>query len=778
MSPQVFTILFTDIEGSTRLWEQDGERMAGALAQHDVRAHAAVEGNHGTIVKFTGDGLYAVFSDPLDAVNATVSLLQSLVNPAVTNGIPIRVRCGLHLGAVERRNDDYFGSAVNRAARIMSAAHGGQIILSQTVVDEVRERLPQAVTLRDLGSVRLKDLSSPERVYQLEHPQLRRDFPSLRSLETTPNNLPQQLTSFVGREREVREIRRRLGSDRLLTLLGAGGLGKSRLSLQAAAEAMDDFPDGVWLAELAPLNDGRLVAQAAASALGIMELAGSPVIETLVRFVSDRTLLLILDNCEHLLDACAALAKALLQSGRNVKILASSREPLHVAGEACYPVPPLAVPDAESQATPTALTECDAVRLFVDRATAVQPAFCVTDRNAPAVAAICRHLDGIPLALELAAARVGALSVQNVAERLSDRFRLLTGGDRTAIPRQQTLRACIDWSYELLSERERALFRRLAVFAGDWTLQAAEGVGAGKAIDHSDVLDLLTHLVEKSLVELDVDRQRYRMLETVRQYALERLAESGEEDGVRAGHLGFFLALAEEAAPQLLGPDQSAWQIRLDLERENLIAASARCGSTPSEATRGLRLVAALQRYWINRGLLELGYRLTEEALGRPGAKERDATRGRALFCAGFLAYTLGHLLEALAYGNESLSVARELGDARRVTDGLLLTGIAAHACGESATARRRFVEARELAQAHGEKIRFAYALRGLIRTGIRRERVDEAFLAPLILKARRSFGQMAFSGAEAAGGAVDYDKSLAETRTWLEAGSESLPDG
>ncbi|TMH61634.1 MAG: adenylate/guanylate cyclase domain-containing protein, partial [Betaproteobacteria bacterium] len=399
LASAVTTFLFTDIEGSSRLWEQDPERMRPALARHD----AAVEHNRGTVVKMSGDGVHAAFSDPLDAGCASLELQRALADSESTNGIAIRVRCGLHAGVTERRDNDFFGTAVNRAARIMSTAHGGQVLLSQAVAVLVDERLPPGVTLRDLGSLRLRDLASPEHVYQLVHPQLRQDFPALPSLEATPNNLPLQVTSFVGRERELAEVKKVLANSRLLTLLGVGGIGKTRLSLQVAADLMDDYPDGVWFVELAPLTDALLVPQAVASVLGVKEEAGRPVVEALLKYVKSRRQLLILDNCEHLLDACAELVKQLLQAGPNLRILASSRENLRVAGESTYPVPALAAPDPYEKFIHTTLTQYEAARLFIDRALAVQPAFEISQQNAMAVAEVCHRLDGIPLAIELAA---------------------------------------------------------------------------------------------------------------------------------------------------------------------------------------------------------------------------------------------------------------------------------------------------------------------------------------------------------------------------------------
>ena len=710
VAPAVTTFLFTDIEGSSRLWEQDPERMRPALARHDALVRTAVEHNRGTVVKMSGDGVHAAFSDPLDAVCASLELQRALADSESTNGIAIHVRCGLHAGVTERRDNDFFGTAVNRAARIMSTAHGGQVLLSQAVAVLVDERLPPGVTLRDLGSLRLRDLASPEHVYQLVHPQLRQDFPALRSLEATPNNLPLQVTSFVGRERELAEVKKLLANSRLLTLLGVGGIGKTRLSLQVAADLMDDYPDGVWFVELAPLTDALLVPQAVASVLGVKEEAGRPVVEALIKYVKSRRQLLILDNCEHLLDACAELVKQLLQAGPSLRILASSREHLRVAGESTYPVPALAAPDPYEKFIHTTLTQYEAARLFIDRALAAQPAFEISQQNAIAVAEVCHRLDGIPLAIELAAARVRALPVGTIASRLSDRLRLLAGGDRTALPRQQTLRALIDWSFDLLGEQERTLFRRLAVFAGGFTLEAAEAVSAVGDLDNTDVLDVLTRLVEKSLVVMEGESGRYRLLETVRQYAQERLSESGEEDEVRTQHLQFHVALVERAMPELVGPEQGAWLSRLDLERENILSAHAWCDRAHGGAETGLRLVYAVKLYWISRGLLGLGYRVTVEALSR-AAHEPSSARCRALFGAGQLACFMGRYAEARRYLEESLTIARDIGDRRRIAAVLQPLGVASLAQGDAATARGYAAEALEMARELGNKRELATAL-------------------------------------------------------------------
>jgi len=710
----ITTYLFTDIEGSTRLWEQEPERMAAALARHDAIARAAVEEHRGTVVKMTGDGVHATFDDPLDALSAAVGLQEALADAEATAGMPLRVRCGLHAGVDQRRDSDFFGPAVNRAARIMSAAHGGQVLLSQAVAVLVADRLPAGVSLRELGSVRLRDLANPERVHQVVHPKLRQDFPALRSLEATPNNLPLQLTSFIGRENEVADARKLLRDNRLLTLLGVGGIGKTRLSLQVAAEVMDDFPDGVWFIELAPVIDPRLVAQAVASVVGVKEDAGRPVIEALEKYVRDRRLLMVLDNCEHLIDACAELAKQLLQSGRHLKILASSREHLHVSGEAIYLVPALITPDPYQKFIHTALSQYAAARLFIDRAIAAQPAFEVSQQNAAAVADVCHRLDGIPLAIELAAARVRAMSVQDIAARLTDRFRLLARGDRTALPRQQTLRALIDWSYDLLTEPERVLFRRLAVFAGGWTLDAAEAVGAGGGIGAEAILDLLARLVEKSLVALEPGGGRYRMLETVRQYAKDRLAESGDEHAAHTRHLDFYLAFAERAGAGLAGPEEPAFLKRIDSDLENILAAHAFCIGNEGTAEHGYRLVHAIKLYWFIRGLLDLGGRVTVEAVTTPSDRSMSLARCKALWVAGQITSSMGRYEEAQQYLHESLTAARSLDETRIVVSVLNTLGLAALGQGNRAAARWHCEEALELAEKVGNKRGIATASNAL----------------------------------------------------------------
>jgi predicted ATPase/class 3 adenylate cyclase len=719
-------LLFTDIEGSTQLWETEPGRMRTALARHDALVRATIEDCRGAVVKMTGDGVYAVFEGPRDAIDAALELQLALARPNAIDGVSLQVRCGLHVGVVERRDDDFFGAAVNRTARIMGAAHGGQVLLSHVMAELVRDHLPDEVSLRALGAVRLRDLASPELVSQLVHPELRQDFPALRSLESTPNNLPQQVSSFVGRERELADVRKMLANTRLLTLLGPGGLGKTRLSLHAAADAMDEHPDGVWFVELASLAEESLVPQTVASVLGVKEDSGRPVVDALTRHVNGRQLLVILDNCEHLVGACADLAKTLLEAAPRVKILASSREQLRVTGETCYPLSPLSQPQTPA-ATVEELTEYESVRLFAERATAAQPSFRLSADNAAAVVEICRQLDGIPLALELAAARVGSLAVEKIAARLSDRFRLLTGGDRTRLPRQQTLRASIDWSYDLLDAGERATLRRLALFVGGWTLEAAEAVCAGGEVSEGDVLDLLSRLVEKSLVVLEPGGARYRMLETVRQYARELLVDPREETEGRIRHLRYYVALARELGPQLTGADQARCCALLHADRENIVAAHAWCERAPDGASLGLGLLTPLPNYWLMRGRLQEGYRVTTEALARPDARERTPERARALHAAGQIAYFMGRYREAREHLTESLAIDSEASSPPKIDSTRALLGHVALALGEPAVAREHYTASLAIGRERGDKFRIANALTALAEVYFMEGELDRA---------------------------------------------------
>ncbi len=495
------TFLFTDIEGSTTLLQRLGDRRyADVLEEHRRLLRAAFEEGHGQEVDTQGDAFLVAFPRARDAVGAAVAAQQALTKHAWPDGASLRVRMGLHTGEPVSETEGYVGLDVHRAARICAAGHGGQILLSQAVGVLAAPDLPPGVSLRELGTHRLKDLKEPEHLFQVVNPDLPTDFPPLKSLDVLPNNLPRQLTSFVGREREMAEVKSLLPTTSLLTLTGAGGSGKTRLGLQVAADMLEHYPDGIWFAQLAPLSEPRLVAKAVASAVGIPEQPGRPLAETMVDYLRRGARLLLLDNCEHLLEACAQLADSLLRACRNLRMVATSREALGIGGELTYRVPSLSVPDLKRLPPMESLTQYEAVRLFVERAAFSKPGFQITNGNAAAVVQVTHRLDGIPLAIELAAARINALPVDVIAVRLNHQFRLLTGGSRTGLPRQQTLQATLDWSYNLLSEDEQALLRRLSVFAGGFALEAAEKVCSGTGLHEYEILDKLTRLVEKSLV--------------------------------------------------------------------------------------------------------------------------------------------------------------------------------------------------------------------------------------------------------------------------------------
>ena len=656
------TFLFTDIEGSTRLLRQLGDRYAEIQADHRRLLRAAFEAWGGRELETQGDGFLVAFARASDAVASAIAAQRALAAHTWPDAATVRVRMGVHTGEPLSIEAGYVGLDVHRAARICAAGYGGQIIVSEATRVLAEADLPDAIVLRDLGAHRLKDLAKPERLFQVVAPDLPADFLPLRSLDTLPNNLPRQLTSFVGRESELAKIQGLLRMSPLLTLTGTGGVGKTRLAIQAASDLLNEYHDGVWFIELGPLGDPDRVPHTAASALTLRERPGRSAMETLVDYLEPKQSILILDNCEHLLPAAAALADGLLRACPALRVLATSREGLGAVGETLYPVPSLSVPDPERLPAVGELTRSEGIRLFTERATAVMPAFTLTERNARAVAEICRRLDGIPLAIELAATRVKAMSVEQIASRLDDRFRLLTGGGRTALPRHQTLQAALDWGHNLLSDGERVLFRRLSVFAGGFTLEAVEQVGAGDGVAAPDVLDLVTHLVERSLVAFDAPEgdARYRLLETIRQYAQVKLLDAGEADAVRQAHLDYYLELAEQADPHLRGPAQMAWLARLATEHDNLRAALGWSLARPDGAEVGIRLAGALQWFWFLRGPVTEGREWLERTLSR-GAGVPAAARARALAGLGMFHWRLDSYANARTALEESLTLARGL---------------------------------------------------------------------------------------------------------------------
>jgi predicted ATPase/DNA-binding winged helix-turn-helix (wHTH) protein len=726
------TFLVAEPEDSVGLAQADPPAYRAALTRHQALLRDAVRVGGGEVFEAVGNGVAAAFADPTPAVAAALAGQLALRGEdwrAV--GMPglLRSRMALHTGTAaavpapaSASEADAPGPAgvpaaagarsrtvpggLSRCVRLAAVAYGGQVVLSEATAALVRDALPDGTDLLDLGAHRLEEGARPERLYQLVPPQITGTFPAPRGVVARAHNLPRALTSFVGREGEAVEVRALLATTPLVTLTGPGGSGKTRLALRVAADVKaaagaaggagpggharspsPDAPDGVWFVDLAPVADGALIPRAVAAAVGVREVPGQPLPAILAGALRQRALLLVLDNCEHLVDACAHLVETLLRAAPRLRVLTTSREPLRAAGEAVYRVPPLAAPDAAGDESAERVAVYPAVRLFVERARSVQPAFRLTAANAAAVAQVCRRLDGLPLAIELAAARIRVLSPAQLVARLDDRFALLTGGDRTAVRRQQTLRASLDWSYELLTGAERTLLRRLAVFAGGCTLEAAEAVGndeaagfavrEGEAVGTADVLDLLTSVVDKSLVVVEEEpgpdpalpaaagddppgSLRYRSPETVRRYALERLDASGEAGRARAAHARFFLDLAERAAPELGGRRQAGWHARLETEHDNLRAALTWSVQT-GDAERALRLVAALHWFWYRRRYWEEGYAWPARVLALPGAQEPTPLRARVLESAALFAMWR-EPAAALAMWEESVAINRRHG--------------------------------------------------------------------------------------------------------------------
>jgi predicted ATPase/class 3 adenylate cyclase len=743
------SLVFTDIEGSTRLLEALGERYADALAEHRRLLRAAFREHAGSEVDTQGDAFFYAFPRAQDAVAAAVAAQRALAAHSWPNDLPLRVRMGIHTGEPTATREGYVGVDVHRAARVMSAGHGAQVLLTQPTRDLLPEDLPDAVSVRDLGEHRLRDLTHPQRLYQLVIPGLTTDFPPLKTLEARPTNLPTQLTPFIGREREVTEIVTcaRRGEVRLLTLTGAGGTGKTRLAIQAAAELLDDFEDGVFFVDVAPITDPDLLVPTIAQTLSVRERPGESLADTLHEYLRDKHVLLVLDNLEQLRDPGSA--GELLTRAANVKALVTSRAPLHLSGEHEYPVSPLALPTVDLADAPEKLATCEAVQLFLDRAQAVKPELELTSENAKAVAEICARLDGLPLAIELAAARVRILSPQALLGRLSRRLAVLTGGARDAPARQRTLRDAIDWSHGLLEPDEQRLFGELAVFLGGWTLEAAESVCTPTS--DRDVFDGIASLADKSLVRQadgPAGQPRFSMLETIREYALDRLERAGEA-ALRERHADYFTAFAEEAEPEILGADQLAWIERLERDRDNFRTALTWLIDR-RDGERALRLIGSLRRAWVARGYLtetrnwlEAAFEVTAHAspeveakarygLGRVALVQGDydqaihpledsarlfraagETEGLVFSLAdlGFIATAQGRHEDAQSFAEESLAVARAAAQDRLVAAALHSLACTKLDSGEYAEARGLFEESLALRRSLGDKRNIANSL-------------------------------------------------------------------
>jgi predicted ATPase/class 3 adenylate cyclase/DNA-binding CsgD family transcriptional regulator len=733
------TFVLTDIEGSTRLWQSHPDAMGKSIRRHDEVVGSAIEQNHGVVLKDRGEGdsFFAVFARASNAVAAACSIQRSLFREDWPNELSILVRIAIHTGeAQEDSAPDYRGTVVNRCARLRALARGGQVVLSSSVRELVRDNLPANVSLKDLGEQPLRDLDRPEHVFEVVDSSLSPDFGAIvryDSIKQAPNNLPAQFTSFIGRQEQIADLREMLGGVRLLTLSGPGGCGKTRLALEVAGALAEEYPEGVWFVELASLTEASLVPQTVASVVPIREEPGRSMLQVLCSSLERKRVLLLLDNCEHLVATAAELADVLLRACPHLTILATSREPLNLPGEHSWPVPPLSLPDVRDTFSMRSLAQVESVRLFVDRARLTEPTFSLTDRNAPVVAELCQRLDGIPLAVELAAAQVRHMPVTEILARLQDRFQLLSTLARKVEARHQTLRATMDWGYDLLSSPEQTLLRRLSVFAGGFGLLAAQAVCSGNGIENGMVLNLVSHLVDKSLLVAEEGADRaawYRLLETVREYGRARLVENEGAEPMRRRHGQYFVAFAQEAEQELRGPRQGVWLRRLEEEHDNLRAALE--WSLRADPDSALRLASAIAWFCEVRAHWTEGLGWLADALET--SSDSGILRARALVGAGSLALRRegsvvvpGSLAEsstiesqprqfrsARSYFEESLAMGRQLDDSACIARSLISLGEAAGKERHYDEARSQYEAGLAVARQSGERQAMAFGLRRL----------------------------------------------------------------
>jgi len=717
------TFLFTDIEGSTKLAQQYPDATPVLFAQHHKILNQSIQAHNGYVFQIIGDAFCVAFHSASDALNAALESQRALHN-AMWSPAPIKVRMGIHTGAAQlqavSKESRYSGYAtLALTQRIMSAGHGGQILLSQTAHDLTRDKLPSQAQFIDMGERYLKDVVRPEHLYQLIVPDLPSEFAPLNTMESFNHNLPAQLTSFIGRGKEIEEIKKLIAANRIVTLTGSGGAGKTRLSLQVGADCLHQFSGGVWFVELAPVANPLLLPQTLLSIFNLREDSHHTTLEILIEYLRAKTLLLLLDNCEHLIGPCAQISEDLLHACPKLKILTSSREALGIAGEVPYRVPSLATPSPDHLPPLENLSDLDSIRLFIERATTAKPDFALTEDNASFVAQICFRLDGIPLAIELAAARVKMLSAEQITVRLDDRFRLLTGGSRTALPRQQTLRAMIDWSYSLLSEPEKTLFRRLAVFVSGWTLEAAESV-CGEESSGADILDLLTRLVDKSLVfsEESIGEIRYRRLETIRQYSREKFFETDEVETIRDRHLAFYVKYAETAEGHMRGRARLTWIHRLGAEQDNLRAAMEwGLARNPESA---LRIAASLPLFWTTGGFSAEGFRWIQQAMAehmeKMGEAAQPSLRAKGLGGLAFLYMSLGDNLNGKRVAEESVALFRQSQDKNGFAHSLIILAFPLEFLGERLQSEAALMEGIAIARAEKNAFVLSSGLNNLTR--------------------------------------------------------------
>ena len=699
------TFLFSDIEGSTHRWEQYPAAMAEAVARHDVLVRFEIERHGGFVFKTVGDAFCTAFRSPVQALRAALACQQRMHAEDFSAVGGLRVRMGVHVGIAVERDSDYYGPTLNRVARLMSIGHGGQVLVSDAVRGSVANGLPADTSLVDLGLRRLKDLMQPEHVWQVSGGGLPSDFPPLTSLDARPNNLPVQRTALLGREHDLAFVKGLVSAHRLVTVSGAGGVGKTRLALQVGADLIDRYERGVWFADLSSTSDDALAPSVIAQALDVSQ-SGDSIESSLLQALKNRKLLLILDNCEHLLDAVAPLVDAILESCPNVHILATSRQSLSVAGEYLHRLPSLSVPGASSIATADEARSHGATALFVERAMAADSRFALSDDTAPIVADICRRLDGIPLAIELAAARIKVLSLPNLAKRLDERFKVLTGGRRTALPRQKTLSALIEWSYGLLDVRERTLFDRLGVFAGGFTLDAAAAVCSGGSVAEADVLDLLSSLTDKSLIlaETGGDSERYRLLESTRAYAIERLSDTGDHGTFARRHAEFYRDFANAAKAEHRGRPAESWLDRQEPETDNLRSALTWSLRYGNDLVLGAAIAGSGVRLWQAMGLSAEARKWATLALERlpkaaPPDLQADLLLAHALLGSGERIYEMAVRAQEL-YEQD--------GDLGGAADALYLMAWQSHLAGRDEAADAAIARASDIYRSVGPELALA----------------------------------------------------------------------
>lgn len=697
------TFLFTDIEGSTKLAQDSPDTLNESIQKHNTILREAIESNGGFVFRIVGDAFNAAFANSENAVGAAKKSQAGLLTEKWPNA-EIKVRMGIHRGPVEWNGSEYMGYiTLARTNRVMSAACGGQVLLTDNVHSAIEKSLPN-ISFKDMGERRLKDLIQPVRLFQMMSPDLPSDFPPIKSLDIRPNNFPVQLTSFIGRDKEIASVKEKVRNSRLLTITGTGGSGKTRLALQAVADLIDEYDNGVWIADLAPLSDANLIPQVILQALAVKEELQSSAEDTLLRHLQDKQAILILDNCEHVIESAAMFAEKILKKCSNVRIVATSREELKCLGEVIHNLMPLSTPNPEKVVSPEELVQFEAVRLFIERALAVERNFRVTESNASAVANICYKLDGIPLAIELAASRVKSLSVEKIALRLDDRFRLLSGGRRTALPRQQTLKALIDWSHDLLNVNEKILWRRISVFSGGFELEAAERICTTDKIAESEIFDLIVSLVEKSIVIHDVYTEHYRLLESIKYFGQEKLTEAGELEIVSDKHLEYFKSVLSTSE---ISQSKNVERKTLDnLERDHVnILQAYQWAQKNNLILDELEIVSVMSPFWHIRGYFSEAKNLLERVVARTG-EVRNNQRGNVLRRLGYIFSLQGQHDEAMKILEKSLEVYEEIGDEKNIAACLNNLGLAAQTKGHHEMAGEyysRSLEVREkISDMHG----------------------------------------------------------------------------